>query len=62
VARDGTEGCSARIAVRRGRAGGGIVMRAYRVIGWVVLSVILIVVLMVAIFWVYAIVTGGKSF
>jgi hypothetical protein len=37
-------------------------MRAYRVIGWVVLSVILIVVLMVAIFWVYAIVTGGKSF
>jgi hypothetical protein len=36
--------------------------RAYRVIRWVVLSVILSVVLLVAIFWVYAIVTGGKHF
>jgi hypothetical protein len=36
--------------------------RAYRVILWVVVSVILSVVLLVAIFWVYAIVTGGKNF
>jgi hypothetical protein len=37
-------------------------MRAYRVILWVFLSIIIGVVLVVAIFWVYAIVTGGKNF
>ena len=37
-------------------------MRAYRVIRRVVLSVILSVGLVVVIFWVYAIVTGGKNF
>jgi hypothetical protein len=37
-------------------------MRAYRVIRWVVLAVILSVGLVAAIFWVYAIVTGGKNF
>jgi hypothetical protein len=35
---------------------------AYRVIRWVVLSVVLSVALLVAIFWVYAIVTGGRNF
>ena len=33
-------------------------MRAYRVIFWVILSL----VLLAAGFWVYAIVTGGKNF
>lgn len=37
-------------------------MRAYRVILWVFLSIIIGLVLVVAIFWVYAIVTGGKDF
>ena len=37
-------------------------MRAYRVILRVVFWVILSVVLVAASFWVYAIVTGGKSF
>jgi hypothetical protein len=37
-------------------------MRAYQVILWVFLSIIIGVVLVVAIFWVYAIVTGGKNF
>lgn len=50
------------VAVRRGRAGGGVAMRAYRVILRVVFWVILSVVLVAAGFWVYAIVTGGKSF
>jgi hypothetical protein len=36
--------------------------RVSRVILWVIVSVILSVVLLVAIFWVYAIVTGGKNF
>ena len=61
VSRDGPKAA----APGRGsdEAGGGIAMRrAYRVIRWVVLSVILSVVLLVAIFWVYAIVTGGKHF
>jgi hypothetical protein len=35
-------------------------MRAKRVIRWVVLSIILGVVLVVGIFWVWAMVTGGK--
>jgi hypothetical protein len=43
-------------------AGGGIAMRAYRVMLRVVFWVILSVVLVVASFWVYAIVTGGKDF
>lgn len=47
---------------RRGRPGGGIAMRAYRVILRVVFWVILSVVLVAASFWVYAIVTGGKNF
>jgi hypothetical protein len=34
----------------------------YRLTLWVVLSVIVGVVLLVAIFWVYAIVTGGRNF
>lgn len=37
-------------------------MTAYRVIGWVVLSITLSVALAIAIFWIYAIVTGGKNF
>jgi hypothetical protein len=37
-------------------------MSAYRVIRWVILSVILCVCLVAAIFWIYAIVTGGKNF
>ena len=37
-------------------------MSAYRVIGWVVMSIILSACLAVAGFWVYAIVTGGKNF
>jgi hypothetical protein len=65
--RDGTR-CPATVpraaAPGRGptRAGGGIAMRARRVILWVVLSIILSVVLVVVIFWIYAIVTGGKNF
>jgi hypothetical protein len=50
------------VAVRQGRAGGSIAMSAYRVILWVVFWAILSVVLVAASFWVYAIVTGGKSF
>jgi hypothetical protein len=53
---------AAPVAVRRGRAGGGIAMRAYRVILRVVFWVILSVVLLAAGFWVYAIVTGGTNF
>jgi hypothetical protein len=49
------------VAVRRGRAGGGIAVSAYRVILRVVFWVILSVVLVAASFWVYAIVTGGKN-
>jgi hypothetical protein len=60
--RDGTEGRSAPVAVHRGRAGGGIAMRAYRVILRVAFWVILSVVVVAAGFWVYAIVTGGKNF
>jgi hypothetical protein len=59
--RDGAA-AAAQFAVRRGRAGGSIAMSAYRVILWVVFWVILSVVLVAASFWVYAIVTGGKSF
>ena len=50
------------VAVRLGRAGGGVVMSAYRVILRVVFWVILSVVLVAVSFWVYAIVTGGKNF
>jgi hypothetical protein len=60
VSRDGAEGRSTRSDPTR--AGGGIAMRARRVILWVVLSIILSVVLVVVIFWTYAIVTGGKNF
>jgi hypothetical protein len=60
--RDGTRGRSARLRSAEGRAGGGIAMRAYRVILRVVFWVILSVVLVAASFWVYAIVTGGKNF
>ena len=49
------------VAVRRGRAGGGIAMRGYRVILRVVFWVLLSVVVVAASFWVYAIVTGGKN-
>ena len=59
--RDGTEP-QRPVAVHRGRAGGGITMRAHRVILRMVFWVILSVVLVAASFWVYAIVTGGKSF
>jgi hypothetical protein len=50
------------VAVRRGRAGGGIAMGAHRVILRVVFWIILSVVLVAVSFWVYAIVTGGKNF
>jgi hypothetical protein len=37
-------------------------MRAFRIVGWAVLSIATVVVLAVAVFWIYAIVTGGKNF
>ena len=37
-------------------------MAVYRAISWVVMSIILIVGVAIAGFWVYAIVTGGKNF
>ena len=54
-------GRSARLRSARA-AGGGIAIRAYRVMLRVVFWVILTVVLVIASFWVYAIVTGGKDF
>jgi hypothetical protein len=50
------------VAACRGRVGGGIAMRAYRVILRVVFWLILSVVFVAASFWVYAIVTGGTNF
>ena len=54
-------GRSARLRPPR-RAGGGIAVKADRVILRVAFWVILSVVLVAAGFWVYAIVTGGRSF
>jgi hypothetical protein len=35
-------------------------MRVYRLMGWTVLSIVLSAVLAIALFWVFAVVTGGR--
>jgi hypothetical protein len=60
--RDGTEAAAPSLRSAGGGQEAASQMRAHRVILRMVFWVILSVVLVAASFWVYAIVTGGKSF